>query len=264
MLGDSRYNSMAMALLAAAACSGTDDGSHINAFTAPTSETHLFPIGAGAVHEGVDCNSCHGGFDSFSEFNCLGCHLSHATNPAHSGVSGYSYSSPACYECHPDGTANGGVSRDGHTAFPINAGTRHESVACASCHVDSSDREVVDCATCHATETNLPVTHALVRGYVEGRSDLCLRCHPNADVPITVTQHNTAELRLARPHDRCLDCHIGLLPEKPFPAASFAEFSCEGACHEHTKSEMDSEHRWIFGYSYDFERCIACHPDADD
>jgi hypothetical protein len=36
-------------------------------------------------------------------FYCLSCHDKATTDSHHSGVSGYQYSSPACYSCHPTG-----------------------------------------------------------------------------------------------------------------------------------------------------------------
>jgi hypothetical protein len=37
-------------------------------------------------------------------FTCLNCHAQNDTDDDHDDVSGYTYSSPACYNCHPNGT----------------------------------------------------------------------------------------------------------------------------------------------------------------
>jgi len=65
-----------------------------------------FPIYSGA-HNGQwnACSTCHDVPSNFSIFNCLGCHTDPGTSSKHSGVSGYSYSSQACYTCHPTGRA---------------------------------------------------------------------------------------------------------------------------------------------------------------
>jgi len=64
----------------------------------------LFPIQNG-THGGADCNACHGKFDTFTLFSCIGCH-EHSASIAgafHSGVSGYRYDDTSCFECHPTG-----------------------------------------------------------------------------------------------------------------------------------------------------------------
>jgi hypothetical protein len=50
----------------------------------------------------VACNQCHTGGTTAS-FNCLACHGQNETNNDHDEVNGYSYSSAACYQCHPTG-----------------------------------------------------------------------------------------------------------------------------------------------------------------
>jgi hypothetical protein len=39
-------------------------------------------------------------------------------------------------------------------------------------------------------------------------------------------------------------------------------FSCTN-CHEHNKTEMDSEHREVGGYVYNSVNCLSCHPKGD-
>jgi hypothetical protein len=65
---------------------------------------HPFPITSGR-HAGVACSECHQTSD-FRVFNCLGCHEKATTDGHHTSVTGYSYSSPACYSCHPRGIAD--------------------------------------------------------------------------------------------------------------------------------------------------------------
>jgi hypothetical protein len=47
------------------------------------------------------CSTCHTNSSNYSVFQCTGCHTAAATNPRHSGVSGYVYNSINCYSCHP-------------------------------------------------------------------------------------------------------------------------------------------------------------------
>lgn len=73
-----------------------------------------FPINSGA-HGGIwsgcgggsgDGAGCHTNDNNFQLFSCVHCHVHNMTdmNNKHSEESGYSYSSEACYSCHPNGT----------------------------------------------------------------------------------------------------------------------------------------------------------------
>ena len=91
-------------LMTASACSGLDGTA--DGFTAMTPDKHtFFPINAGA-HAGIDCNSCHGAFDSFKGFDCLTCHTQPQCDPIHQGMPGYAFDNPRCLTCHKDGTVN--------------------------------------------------------------------------------------------------------------------------------------------------------------
>lgn len=48
---------------------------------------------------------CHTNNSNYAVFSCIHCHEHNQTsmNSHHSGVSGYSYNSQACFNCHPDG-----------------------------------------------------------------------------------------------------------------------------------------------------------------
>ena len=65
-----------------------------------------FPITSGR-HANLQCAQCHTTPSNFAVFSCTtgGCHPQGETNGHHNGVSGYVYSSPACYSCHPNGRA---------------------------------------------------------------------------------------------------------------------------------------------------------------
>jgi hypothetical protein len=63
-----------------------------------------FPITSGD-HAGVACQTCHTQPTQPQVFTCLTCHEHRRSemDDEHEDVRGYSYSSPACYNCHPDG-----------------------------------------------------------------------------------------------------------------------------------------------------------------
>jgi hypothetical protein len=62
---------------------------------------HPFPITSGR-HASASCSDCHTTSD-YRVFSCLGCHEKSSTDSHHNGVTGYQYSSQACYACHPNG-----------------------------------------------------------------------------------------------------------------------------------------------------------------
>jgi len=66
--------------------------------------SHSFPISSGN-HSGFQCIDCHTAATAPS-FSCIDCHTHRQSemNSEHSGVGGYSWSSSACYSCHPNGT----------------------------------------------------------------------------------------------------------------------------------------------------------------
>ncbi len=73
---------------------------HSPAGWTPASFQHTFPL---TGPHNVTCSQCHT-TGSTSTFNCLACHEQADTDNKHSDVDGYSYSSQACYQCHPNGT----------------------------------------------------------------------------------------------------------------------------------------------------------------
>ncbi len=74
---------------------------------AECSHRDYFPINSGAHRGKWDvCSDCHVNSSDFGDFECVGCHP-HSdrskTDGDHREVSGYSYDSFACFDCHPRG-----------------------------------------------------------------------------------------------------------------------------------------------------------------
>jgi hypothetical protein len=65
-----------------------------------------FPIYSGK-HNGQWnlCSDCHTNPGNYQVFSCFSCHSQPDMDDKHNGVSGYSYNSNACYQCHPNGNA---------------------------------------------------------------------------------------------------------------------------------------------------------------
>jgi hypothetical protein len=69
-----------------------------------------FPIYSGH-HNGnwSTCSDCHTNASNYAVFSCITCHAHNQTDmdDKHSGVSGYSYNSIECLNCHPTGSGGG-------------------------------------------------------------------------------------------------------------------------------------------------------------
>ncbi len=65
----------------------------------PSTFRHTFPLSGSHDRSCVECHTT----GSTSSFSCVGCHSAADTNGKHADVSGYSYNSQACYQCHPTG-----------------------------------------------------------------------------------------------------------------------------------------------------------------
>ncbi len=194
--------------------------------TAPGYSTHekYFPL-VGTVHDApIDCDACHGAFDTFKQFDCLTCHDAKPSTPAliHVGVVA-AYPSPPtsadCLRCHPTGAS---IMSDHGRFFPIGAGTKH-NLACSQCHTDPkarSDLSKQQCNVCHVTRdaAGLAVAHnrsSIGVDYTQacgGTSatncpQSCLKCHASGQ-PNTIAGHPSFSGRRI-PHEgaTCLECH---------------------------------------------------------
>jgi hypothetical protein len=245
-----------------------------NWVTVPDRVSHdaFFPIAAGA-HGAASCNDCHGAFDTFKMFDCLTCHdqspnlaLHQASlDAAHTGLSGYVYTSAACYQCHPRGI--GGAPAN-HTPnfFPIGAGTKHAAVGCTECHLDLStpnDPTKFRCYTCHsALPTGWPHPDP-----VGGVAILTIHTSRNASTPVDITSP-------AGPAN-CLKCHadsqVDTVASHPTGQDGDPSHNSEHAgagcltCHSTTRTDK------TFGTDFTAKvaqpcfssappGCVVCHP----
>jgi len=72
-------------------------------------DAQYFPIYSGH-HNGVWtlCSDCHTNASNYAVFDCIDCHAHNNQSQVdnqHQGISGYSYNSVACYNCHPNGSS---------------------------------------------------------------------------------------------------------------------------------------------------------------
>lgn len=139
-----------------------------------------FPIDSADKHAAVSCGDCHstGGYEDYS---CIDCHAHRADkmNSAHDDVNQYSFTSPACYDCHPDSVV---LTRAEHNPFfPITNGD-HSRYGCEDCHKTEGTYQDFTCIGCHEGEHTCQRMNNEHQGEVRGYScedNACLSCHPD-------------------------------------------------------------------------------------
>jgi hypothetical protein len=167
-----------------------------------------FPIYSGK-HKGEweSCADCHTNPANYTIYSCIDCH-EHSNqgkvDEEHSDVQGYTYTSVACYGCHPTGSSNGTFD---HAAagFPLQLG--HSSVECSKCHTSGFAGTSPVCASCHTNtynQTNNP-KHA-----EKNISNECATCHTLNPgwKPALFPNHNAVyAIEGAHTTSSCEDCH---------------------------------------------------------
>jgi hypothetical protein len=230
------------------ACHNATDASFIGA---DFDHQAVFPLVG--QHAAQTCAACHqNGVYRGTPVECVACHQAaydRTTAPNHAAA-GFSID---CQVCHRATDASFTGATFNHTTFYPLVG-QHASLACASCHDNGVYRgTATDCVGCHrSTYDNTRSPNHPAAGFPTA----CDNCHGASDsswgqgrfshrFPIT-GRHNT----------ECSTCH---------QSSSYQDFTCL-TCHEHSQSEMDSEHRRRNGYRYESRACYSCHPDgrADD
>ncbi|HXY20125.1 MAG TPA: hypothetical protein VEH83_09045 [Gemmatimonadales bacterium] len=223
-----------------------------------TQHDALFPIYSGS-HKGVwtACTACHPTAGSPNLFTCMssGCHAQAATDPIHTGVSGYSYAGPQCLSCHPTGQPASFTQHDA-LYFPIYSGSHAGTwSACTACHPTAGSPTVFTCMSsgCHAQAATDPL-HTGITGYSYAAAQ-CLSCHPTG-LPASFTQHDALYFPIysgshAGTWSACTSCHP--------TAGSPNVYTCMSAgCHP--QASTDPIHTGITGYSYTASQCLSCHP----
>lgn len=207
-----------------------------------------FPL-TGA-HVNKPCTACHssGQYQNLPS-ECVSCHLAQynrTTNPNHV-TAAYPQN---CSVCH--GTTAWIPSTLNHqtTRFPLTG--KHTTVQCASCHISGVYAGTpTDCYSCHSKEYSSVTdpNHAAA-----GFSRDCSQCHTTTGWSGAVFNHTKFPIYSgthARRWTNCGECHTN--------SSNYAVFTCF-SCHEHNKTDMDSEHRGVSNYIYNSANCYSCHP----
>jgi len=211
-------------------------------------ETHdefYFPIYSGA-HRGewASCTDCHTQAESYAVFSCTTCHEHSQSrmDDEHSGISGYSYNSQACYACHPLGRGEGAFNHDA-TGFSLKGA--HTETDCLSCHTNGYAGTSSTCSSCHTNNYNQA---ANPNHLTAGISTECQTCHTEEGwIPTQFDHVVTSGFELTGGHSdrQCSDCHIGTTT-----AASSECVSCHQANYNSAPEHLAQN------YPTD---CLQCH-----
>lgn len=226
----------------------------------------FFPIGPGAKHAlsgTIDCNGCHGGMDTFSEFTCLGCHARNQAgaddlSDKHEGMGDrFALEDARCYSCHPRGETYGGaggegegegegetMTRESHQPwFPVADSDTHGGVGCGQCHSDyGGDWSGTLCSECHLEDLTVltNTAHSTLSTIYEANDSTtgCRECHSSTPVEniliMPFTDHNARTNNYGISHylpEHCRVCHTTRLAEPQEWAIDFSQVTCTAACH---------------------------------
>ncbi len=211
----------------------------------------IFPL-TGA-HLTTDCLFCHknGQFKGLST-DCFSCHqtdFNNVADPNHvSG--GFDHN---CATCHTTAAWTPATFDHSKTNFALTGA--HIQATCISCHINNRFAGTpTDCYSCHSKDYN----NATNPNHLSAKYPvMCASCHSTSVwQPATFDHTQFFPIGSGSVHSPgrwtfCSDCHTN--------QSNPATFECIN-CHEHSKSETDSNHRSVTGYSYLSTACYKCHP----
>jgi hypothetical protein len=241
--------------IAAGYSTSCEECHNINAYEwSSTGINHsFFPLTGG--HDIPDCAACH----TTSDYGavspaCFSCHEADyvaTTNPDH----GSGNFSTDCQLCHTTSLDWRPATLD-HSFFPLEGA--HRVNDCLQCHTEGNYAAASSvCLSCHEADYNA-TTDPNHRG--TGFSTDCILCHTTQDgwTPSTFDHNSYFPIYSGRHQgewNSCSDCHTS--------ASNYAVFSCI-ECHEHNKTETDSNHEDVNDYVYNSTSCYECHPRGEE
>lgn len=201
------------------------------------------------AHRTLNCDACHKGrVFAATSFDCYACHredYEEAGDPDHVRA-GFPTS---CEICHrPSDTSFGQARFDHAGAFPLQG--RHATLDCAACHKNNVYAGTPrDCYGCHRSdyESTRDPNHAAA-----GFPTSCDSCHRPTDTSFSQGRFDHLYFPIASGRhagNACSACH----PD----SSNFKVFNCLGC---HGRSQTDSHHGGVSGYSYNSQACYSCHP----
>jgi hypothetical protein len=208
-----------------------------------------FPIYSGN-HQGTwnGCQECHTNPADYRTFSCIDCHEHNRADmdDEHNGVGGYTYTSIACYECHPDGSKTGSFNHN-TSGFPLTGA--HTSASCSECHTSGFSGTPVECAACHMPAFNQSVNPNHTSLALPNTCETCHSTDPGwkpASFPIHNNYYQLLGAHAAVAND-CGKCHNGNYQNTPS--------TCDG-CHlpKYTQTTNPSHTAAQFPVT-----CQVCH-----
>jgi len=247
-------------------------------------DNQFFPIYSGK-HLGTwqTCADCHTNPGSLVTFSCIDCHEHNQpdTDEEHKEVSGYLYTSEACFACHPTGDAEGSFNH-ATSNFPLTGA--HTIVVCSDCHTSGYAGTPTNCDACHINafnQTTNPNHNSL------SIPQTCATCHSTEPgwKPATFDIHNNyyvlegAHASIANncstchngnynsTPNTCVGCHLDDYNQTQNPPHASAQFSTEClTCHNQNAwipSTFDHDGQYFPIYSGkhqgEWNVCTDCH-----
>jgi hypothetical protein len=213
----------------------------------------------------VACTDCHVGNNyTFTAANtdCYGCHIAAwQSTPTFGGnvpnhiTAGFPTSQ--CSTCHDTLLWADGKFNHSTTGWAL-AGA-HVTTPCASCHISNNyslTAANTDCYGCHlaAWQSTQTLGGSVPNHIAAQYPTACVSCHTTWTTTnwLGATFNHTW---FQQPHHGsvCADCHIN--------STNYAVFSCI-VCHSgphSNKTQTDSNHKGVSGYSYGPMTCVPCH-----
>lgn len=228
-----------------------------------------------------DCFSCHTPFQGVPNTKCIACHQLNDIGLKGDSIDGIfgrkisfhkALTQQSCTACHLD---HQGIFPNQKLTFEHNLLAPETVQNCLSCHQNQEDKLhsalSTTCSNCHNFDNWKTVTHFDHEMINKDQSQNCLQCHQKPEDKLhaglnsncltchSVTKWKPASFEhatyfvLDQDHNvACITCHKN---------GNFEAYTCYG-CHEHTPSNIASEHREE-GIS-DFNQCAKCHKSADE
>ncbi len=212
----------------------------------------FFPLSGG--HQISNCFTCHGQNFTGLSSSCYSCHstaFTNSTNPNHVSAA----FSTNCNECH---NINGWIpSTFNHSITGYTLTGAHTTQSCIKCHASGYQNTPTLCNGCHQTNYNNTTNpnHTAANFPLQ-----CEQCHStNGWSPASFDHDNLYFPIYSGKHknkwNNCNECHA--------TPSNYSQFSCLN-CHEHNRTDMDSEHQGVNGYVYESNSCLSCHPNGDE
>ena len=210
-----------------------------------THDVVYFPVYSGSHNGEWDrCTDCHTQPETFTLFSCIDCHEHNRSSAdrEHREVNGYSYTSIACFSCHPTGREEGSFNHSA-TGFPLKGA--HIQTDCLDCHSEGFAGTSTACGSCHTND----YTQAVNPNHINaGISVECEICHTEDGwSPSQFNHAETSSFELTGGHSgkQCSECHQGTTEN-----ASPECISCHQANYNSAENHV--------AQNYPTE-CLQCH-----